>query len=58
VERTHNVDLLIVGSRPEAPDGRVILASSVLNTIENATCPVLILARGVPVAFAARVAIA
>jgi nucleotide-binding universal stress UspA family protein len=58
VDRTHNIDLLIVGSRPEAPEGRVILASSVLNTIENATCPVLILARGVPVRFAAPVTVA
>jgi nucleotide-binding universal stress UspA family protein len=58
VERTHNIDLLIVGSRAEAPKGRIILASSVLNTIENATSPVLILSRGVPVHFAAKVAAA
>jgi nucleotide-binding universal stress UspA family protein len=58
VGRTHNIDLLVVGSRPEAPEGRVILASSVLNTIENSICPVLILARGVPVHFAAHLAVA
>jgi nucleotide-binding universal stress UspA family protein len=58
VERTHNIDLLIVGSRAEAPEGRVILASSVLKTIDNAICPVLVLARGVPVHFAAQVAVA
>jgi nucleotide-binding universal stress UspA family protein len=58
VERTHNVDMLIVGSRAEAPEGRVIISSHAQNVIGDATSPVLILARGVPVHFAAAVAAA
>jgi nucleotide-binding universal stress UspA family protein len=47
-----DVDLLIVGSRPEAPQGRVMVTSQAQNAIENATAPVLVLARGVPLSFA------
>jgi nucleotide-binding universal stress UspA family protein len=46
------VDLLIVGSRPEAPAGRVLISAQTQNAIENATAPVLVLARGVPLRFA------
>ena len=45
------VDLLIVGSRSEAPEGRVMISSHVQNEIENATSPVLVVARGVPLHF-------
>ncbi|HTX45412.1 MAG TPA: universal stress protein [Solirubrobacteraceae bacterium] len=45
------VDLLVVGSRAEARPGRVMLSSRTANTIEDATCPVLILARGVALEF-------
>jgi nucleotide-binding universal stress UspA family protein len=45
------VDLLVIGSRPEAPDGRVMLSAHAQNAIENATSPVLVLPRGVPVRF-------
>jgi len=45
------VDLLIVGSRLEAPEGRVMITSSAQNEIENATFPVLVVPRGVPVRF-------
>jgi nucleotide-binding universal stress UspA family protein len=45
------VDVLVVGSRSEAPAGRVLISSQTANAIENATCPVLIVARGVPVEF-------
>ncbi len=45
------VDLLVIGSRPEAPAGRVMLSGHAQNAIENATCPVLVLPRGVPVRF-------
>jgi nucleotide-binding universal stress UspA family protein len=45
------VDLLVVGSRPEAPDGRVMLSSHAENAIEDATYPVLVLPRGVAVRF-------
>jgi nucleotide-binding universal stress UspA family protein len=46
------VDLLVVGSRPEAPEGRVLISAASQNAIENATSPVLVVARGVPVRFA------
>lgn len=45
------VDLLIVGSRPEAEEGRVLVSARSQNAIENASCPVLVVARGVPVHF-------
>lgn len=45
------VDLLVVGSRPEAPHGRVMITARAEYAIENATCPVLIVARSVPVEF-------
>jgi nucleotide-binding universal stress UspA family protein len=51
VDRDHGVDLLVVGSRPEARAGRVLLTAHATNTIEEATSPVLIVARGVPVHF-------
>lgn len=47
------VDLLVVGSRTEAPDGRLMLTSRGWNEIEDATCPVLVLPRGVLIEFAA-----
>jgi hypothetical protein len=43
--------LLIVDSRPEVEAGRVGLSSSAAHLIEIARCPVLVLARGVPIAF-------
>jgi nucleotide-binding universal stress UspA family protein len=45
------VDLLIVGSRPEAREGRVMITSRAHNAIEEATAPVLIVARGVALQF-------
>ncbi len=45
------VDLLIIGSRAEARPGCVMVTSRAANTIEEATCPVLILARGVALEF-------
>jgi nucleotide-binding universal stress UspA family protein len=45
------VDLLVVGSRLEAPERRVMISAQAQNEIENATCPVLVVARGVPVRF-------
>jgi nucleotide-binding universal stress UspA family protein len=47
------VDLLVVGSRAEAPEGRVMITSHAANAIENATCPVLVLPRGVRIHFSA-----
>jgi nucleotide-binding universal stress UspA family protein len=45
------VDLLVVGSRVEAPEGRVMITSQAQNAIENATAPVLVVARGVQLHF-------
>jgi nucleotide-binding universal stress UspA family protein len=45
------VDLLVVGSRFEAPIGRVMVSSRTANAIEDACCPVLVVSRGVPVEF-------
>lgn len=47
------VDLLVVGSRMEAPEGRVMITAQAENAIENATCPVLVVPRGVTIDFAA-----
>jgi nucleotide-binding universal stress UspA family protein len=51
VDRDRGVDLLIVGSRPEARGGRVMVSSHAANVIEEATSPVLIVARGVAMHF-------
>jgi nucleotide-binding universal stress UspA family protein len=51
VDREHGVDLLIVGSRAEAPQGQVTLSSRSQNAIDEATCPVLAVARGVSLHF-------
>jgi hypothetical protein len=47
------VDLLVVGSRLEAPIGHVLLSAQAQNEIENAACPVLIVPRGVSIDFPA-----
>jgi nucleotide-binding universal stress UspA family protein len=47
------VDLLVVGSRFEAPYGRVMLSAQAHNEIEGARCPVLIVPRGVTIEFPA-----
>ena len=49
----HQVDLLVVGSRLEAPHGHVLLSAQAQNEIENATCPVLIVPQGVTIDFPA-----
>jgi nucleotide-binding universal stress UspA family protein len=48
-----DVDLLVVGSRLEAPVGHVLLSAQAQNEIENATCPVLVVPRGVAIDFPA-----
>ena len=40
-------DLLVIDSRADAPQGRVSLSSSASHLIETATCPVLVVPRGV-----------
>jgi nucleotide-binding universal stress UspA family protein len=47
------VDLFVVGSRPEAPQGQVMISAQAEHEIENATCPVLVVPRGVTLDFPA-----
>jgi hypothetical protein len=49
------VDLLVVGSRAEAPQGRVMITAQAKKAIENSIAPVLVIAHGVPVRFASGV---
>jgi len=51
VDTDRSVDLLLVGSRSEAPHGRVMLSSRSQHAIEEATSPVLVVARGAPLRF-------
>jgi nucleotide-binding universal stress UspA family protein len=53
-----HVDLLVVGSRTEAPEGRVMVTAQAQNAIDNATFPVLVVARGVTLRFPTPVAAA
>ena len=48
------VDLLVVGSRPESPAGRVTLSASSDYAVEAATYPVMVTPRGVAIHFAAQ----
>jgi nucleotide-binding universal stress UspA family protein len=47
------VDLLVVGSRPESPAGKVTLSAASDYAVETATQPVLVVPRGAAVSFAA-----
>ncbi len=47
------VDLLVVGSRPESPQGHVTLSAASDYAVEAATYPVVVIPRGVTVQFAA-----
>src|ERR1700733_3324472 len=51
VDRDRGIDLLMVGSRPEAPEGRVMVSARSHNAIEEATCPVIVAARSMPLSF-------
>jgi nucleotide-binding universal stress UspA family protein len=51
-----HVDLWVIGSRPEAPAGRVMISSQAWHGIENAAAPVLVVPRGVAVRFPLAVA--
>jgi nucleotide-binding universal stress UspA family protein len=46
-----NVDLLVVGSRPEAEQRTLALTAASENLVEEATSPVLMVPRGVPISF-------
>lgn len=52
------VDLLVVGSRPEAHQGTVTISAASDYAIETATSPVLVVPRGVALSFAAAPALA
>jgi nucleotide-binding universal stress UspA family protein len=45
------IDLLVVGSRPEALDGRVVLSAASDYAVEAANYPVLVIPRGVELGF-------
>lgn len=45
------IDLLVVGSRPEAPEGRVVLSARSDYAVEAANYPVLVIPRGVAIDF-------
>ena len=45
------VDLLVVGSRPEAPEGKVVLSAKSDYAVEAATYPVVVLPRGSQLSF-------
>jgi nucleotide-binding universal stress UspA family protein len=51
VDRERGVDLLVVGSRSEAREGRVMISARSQNAIEEATSPVIVAARAVPLGF-------
>ena len=51
VDTDRNVDLVIVGSRPEARDGHVMITSAAENALEELRAPVLIVARGTALHF-------
>jgi nucleotide-binding universal stress UspA family protein len=53
VPHQHHPALLVIASRPEAGPGQVMLTARAQKGIEDAGCPVLVLARGVPIEFAA-----
>lgn len=50
------VDLLVIGSRLEAPEGQVMITAQAQKAIEDAVCPVLVVPRAVAVPFAEPVA--
>ncbi len=52
-----SADLLVIDSRKDAPQGRVSISSSAAHLIEIATCPVLVVPRGVALSFARPVAL-
>lgn len=51
--REGNLDLLVIGSRPEAEIGRVMLSAVTEYAIDLCRCPVLVVARGSAIQFAA-----
>ena len=54
---TSRPDLLVIDSRKDAAQGRVSISSSAAHLIEIATCPVLVMPRGVALSFGRPVAL-
>ncbi len=50
------VDLLVVGSRPEAPEGKVVLSAASDYAVEAATFPVIVTPRGAAINFGSQAA--
>lgn len=48
---SQSADVLVIGSRPEAEQGRVSISAASENLIENATCPVLVVPQGRSLSF-------
>jgi nucleotide-binding universal stress UspA family protein len=49
-----HVDFLVIGSRPESPQGKVTLSAASDYEMETSTCPVLVVPRGRSISFAAQ----
>lgn len=54
VDSARHVGLLVVGSRPEAREGHVLLTAAARRAIEQATAPVLVVPRSVALRFEER----
>jgi nucleotide-binding universal stress UspA family protein len=57
-DKNYGVDLLIVGSRPEAAHGQTLLSAQAENALVGTTAPVLVIGRGVAVDFRSELYIA
>jgi len=57
-DKNYNVDLLIVGSRPEAHEGQTLISAQAENAMIGTTAPVLVVGRGAVLAFGASVYVA
>lgn len=57
-DKNYNVDLLIVGSRPEAHEGQTLISAQAENALIGTSAPVLVVARGVALNFSSPVYIA
>ncbi len=57
-DENHGIDLLIVGSRPEAQVGKTLLSAHAENAIVGSAAPVLVVGRGVAVDFESEIYIA
>ncbi len=57
-DSNHGVDLVIMGSRPEAQPGHILLSAQAENAITETRAPVLVVARGAAVEFQPQIYIA